>query len=404
MTDTSRLFYEDAYRTEFEARVLERRQREAAQAVVLDRTCFYPESGGQPWDTGTLNGAAVVQVVEEGASILHVLGGESGANSDLAPGAEVIGRIDWPRRFDHMQQHTGQHILSQAFIEVLNGETRSFHLGAEASTLEIGLSRIEETDLERVERRANEIVFRDIEVKHYFVAAENIGQVPLRRPPKKEGTIRVVEVEGFDYSACGGTHCRRTGEVGLIKIIRWDKIRGNLRFEFLCGGRAREDYSRRNSALRRISALFSVSDADAPASVDKALTELKAQNKAARALREKLADHEAQNLVREAEGLVIRRVFPDKTPEEVRLLALAVIRQASRVVLFASSSGAQGHVILARSGDIPLDLRELTPLIAAEVNGKGGGSPSLVEIVASEPSGLERALEEGVQAVLSKVN
>ncbi|MBN2199982.1 MAG: alanyl-tRNA editing protein, partial [Candidatus Aminicenantes bacterium] len=335
---TERLFFRDGYRTEFEARILERREHEGRPAVVLDKTCFYPESGGQPWDTGTLSGAPVVQVVEEGESILHVLADESGPGPALETGAAVSGRIDWPRRFDHMQQHTGQHILSQAFIEVLNGETRSFHLGEAASTLEIGLSRAEDADIERVERRANEIVFRDLEVKTYFVNAENIGQIPLRRPPKKEGTIRVVEVEGFDYSACGGTHCRRTGEIGLIKVIRWDKIRGNLRFEFLCGGRALEDYGRRNAALRRISGLFSASDADAPASVEKALGEIKAQNKAAKALREKLAACEAQDLIRETEGRVIRRVFSDKTPEEVRLLALAVIRQASRIVLFAAEA------------------------------------------------------------------
>jgi len=398
---TNRLYFEDAYRTEFEARVLERREHEGRPAVVFDRTCFYPESGGQPWDTGTLSGVPVVQVLEEDGSILHVLGRDPGPA--FAPGAAVAGRIDWPRRFDHMQQHTGQHILSQAFIEVLNGETRSFHLGAEVSTLEIGLSRIEEADLERVERRASEIVFRNLEVKTYFVPAEKIGDVPLRRPPKKEGTIRVVEVEGFDYSACGGTHCRRTGEVGLVKIIRWDKIRGNLRFEFLCGGRALADYGRRNAALRRISALFSVSDTDAPASVEKALGELKAQNKAAKALREKLAAYEAQDLIRESEGRVIRRVFSDKTPEEVRFLALAVIRQASRVVLLASSSGAQSRIILARSDDIPLDLREIAPFVISRVSGKGGGSPSLVEVVTTDASALEEALDEGVRAALSRL-
>ncbi|MBM3297840.1 MAG: hypothetical protein FJY83_09625 [Candidatus Aminicenantes bacterium] len=400
---TTRLYFEDACRTEFDARVLERRDREGRPSVVLDQTCFYPESGGQPWDTGTLNGAPVIQVVEEGESILHVLGDEAGASPALDPGAAVAGRIDWPRRFDHMQQHTGQHILSQAFIEVLDGETRSFHLGEAVSTLEIGLDRIEEADLERVERRANEIVFRNLEVKTYSVAADKIGEVPLRRPPKKEGAIRVVEVEGFDYSACGGTHCRRTGEVGLIKVIRWDKIRGNLRFDFLCGGRALEDYSRRNSALRRISGLFSVSDMDAPASVEKAIGELKAQNKASKALREKLAAYEAGDLISETEGRVISRVYKDKTPEEVRFLALAVIRQASRVVLCASSSGAQSHIILARSDDIPLDLRELAPLIISRVNGKGGGSPSLVEIVTPGSSGLEQALDEGAKAILSKL-
>ena len=163
---------------------------------MLDRTCFYPESGGQPSDKGTIEGIRVVQVLEEGAAIVHFLEGK-------VPADKVTGRIDWPTRFDHMQQHTGQHILSQAFFEVLKGETMSFHLGESLSTLEISVPKITDEEVEKVEELANRVLFEDREVRTYFVSEDLIQTVPLRKPPKKKGLIRVVEVASFDYSACG---------------------------------------------------------------------------------------------------------------------------------------------------------------------------------------------------------
>jgi len=382
---TVRLYFDDPTTAEFEAKIVRRENRDGRPALVLDRTAFYPESGGQPADRGTINGVRVIDVQEDGEDILHFV------ERDV-PGESVQGKVDWPLRFDRMQQHSGQHILSQAFIEVLKAETRSFHLGDEVSTLEIGLAKADEADLERVERRANAVVFEDREVKTYFVPEDKIAEVPLRRPPKKEGTIRVVEISGFDYSACGGTHVRRTGEVGLIKVTRWEKVRGNLRFDFLCGGRALTDYGLKNRSLRRGSGLFSVSDKDAAASVEKTLADLKAQKKTARIMQETLAKYEARDIIANEPGPLIRRVFEDKTPEEVKLLALSVVRQAARVVLFAAKARPQSHIIVARSDDLSMDLRQLTPVILPIVSGKGGGGASLIEIVTEDPSTLDEAL------------
>jgi len=382
---TVRLYFDDPTTAEFEAKIVRRENRDGRPALVLDRTAFYPESGGQPADRGTINGVRVIDVQEDGEDILHFV------ERDV-PGESVQGKVDWPLRFDRMQQHSGQHILSQAFIEVLKAETRSFHLGDEVSTLEIGLAKADEADLERVERWANAVVFEDREVKTYFVPEDKIAEVPLRRPPKKEGTIRVVEISGFDYSACGGTHVRRTGEVGLIKVTRWEKVRGNLRFDFLCGGRALTDYGLKNRSLRRVSGLFSVSDKDAAASVEKTLADLKAQKKTARIMQETLAKYEARDIIANEPGPLIRRVFEDKTPEEVKLLALSVVRQAARVVLFAAKARPQSHIIVARSDDLSMDLRQLTPVILPIVSGKGGGGASLIEIVTEDPSKLDEAL------------
>ncbi len=384
-SETKRLYYEDAYLTEFEAEVVERREHEGLPAVVLDRTAFYPESGGQPWDKGTLDGVEVVKVVEEDGSILHVLAKE-------IPGPRVRGLVDWPTRFDHMQQHTGQHVLSQAFWELLKGETLSFHLGPEVSTLEIGLRAITDADADRVEARANAIVWEGREVKAYSVPEERIGDVPLRRPPKKHGLLRVVEVDGFDWSACGGTHCRRTGEIGAIRLGAIEKIRGNLRFEFLCGGRALRDARGKDRTVRKLAAAFSCAAADVGAQVDKLSAEYKALKKRARRLEEKLAVFEAQEVIQGATGSIISGIFEDKTPDEARFLALNIAKSGPFAVVYGTRGETQGHLVLARADALDVDLRKVIPVVSAAVPVKGGGGPSLVELVTAEKGRLAEAV------------
>jgi alanyl-tRNA synthetase len=386
MSATKRLYFDDAYLTEFDAKIVETREDEGRPAVILDRTAFYPESGGQPSDRGTLGGAAVLEVLDLDGVILHVLERPVG-------GGRVGGRVDWALRFDHMQQHTGQHVLSQAFFEILKGETRSFHLGPDVSTLEIGLPSATEAELDRVEDRANAVVWEDREVKTYFVPEERIGEVPLRRPPKKSGLLRVVEVDGFDYSACGGTHVRRTGEIGLVRIGPAEKIRGNLRFDFLCGGRALRDYRVRDRAVRRVAGMFSASPADAPGQVEKMAAELKALKKRARRLEEGLAAFEAGEIVKEAGGRVIAGVLEGKTPEEARFLALNIIKSGEFAVAYGAAGEDQVHLIAARSESIKADLRQLIPAVAAVVPVRGGGGPSLVELVTPEKTRLREIVE-----------
>ena len=386
MAETKKLYFEDAYLIEFDARVIEKREIEGRPAIILDRTAFYPEAGGQSCDRGTIDGIAVLQVVEDGEAIVHVL--ERAIEADT-----VHGRIDWPRRFDRMQQHSGQHILSQAFYEVVKGATMSFHIGEDVSSVEIGVPKISDADLDRVEARANAVLFEDREIKTYFVPEERIGAVPLRKPPKKEGPIRVVEVSGFDYSACGGTHCRRAGEIGLIKVTKADRIRNNLRFEFVCGGRALRDYQEKNRTVRQAAAFFSVADRDVATTVGKSLTEIKALKKKARKLEERIASYEAREIIHGAQGKVIQAVFEDKSPEEARFLAVQVIHHAELIVLFGAHGENQSHLILAAAEGLGLDVRTLIPAVSAVVQVRGGGSPSLVELVTTEKDKLGPALE-----------
>ncbi|MCX6561449.1 MAG: alanyl-tRNA editing protein [Candidatus Aminicenantes bacterium] len=395
MATTERLYFEDSGQIEFEAAVLERRAVEGLPSVVLDRTCFYPESGGQPWDLGRLGGVRVVRVIEEEGAILHVLEKE-------APGESLRGEVDWLRRFDHMQQHSGQHILSQAFLETAGGETRSFHLGPEVSTLEIGLADASDETIDRVERRANEVVFEDREVRTFFVPAERIGEIPLRRPPKVEGTIRVVEVAGFDFSACGGTHVRRTGEIGLIKIIGAEKIRGNLRFTFVCGGRALTEFQVRTRVVRDLVGRFNVPPAELPGQVEKLAGEAKSMKKSLRALEAAAAEREGAELAASAGGdAILIRIFDDRGPEAVRALALSFVRGGGRAALFAARSPERLQIVLARAESLAFDLRTLVGLVAPLVAGKGGGGASLVEIAGQPQADAAAALERAAEAIRS---
>lgn len=392
---TERLYLDDPYRIEFEARIVEKEGRKEGVAVILDQTCFYPESGGQPNDRGWIDGVDVVKVFEEGDRIVHVLDRDIEAES-------IQGKIDWKTRFDHMQQHSGQHILSQSFDEILQAGTLAFHLGEAASTLEMDLQKVSDEKVERVELRANEIVFEDREVKIHSLSEDEVGSLPLRRPPKKKGIIRVVEISDYDFSACGGTHVRRTGEVGLIKILKWEKIRGNIRFEFVCGTRAVQDYMAKNRILRELSNRLTVHDREVLSSVDRLYADLKSLKSETRKMREKMAQYEAQEMIQKVKGRIIKQVFAEKTREEARFLALSIIRSGDYVVLFGLKGKERGHLILACSEKLNLDMRDVIPVVSPLINGKGGGSPSLVELVGEDAENIPQALEEARQFIEKK--
>lgn len=271
---TERLYYTDAYLRTFTSCVVAFALNGTwggRPGVTLDRTAFYPTSGGQPHDTGTLGGAAVVDVVEVNGSIVHIVGGLDGvppASSALAVGAEVEGTVDWERRFDHMQQHTGQHVLSAVFARELGAETVSVHLDG-SSTLDLAISSLEPEAARRVEDAANRIVFENRPVTVRFVSEAEAAQLGLRRPPQRSGTIRVVEVLDCDRSACGGTHVRSTGEIGPIVLRRWERTKGQIRVEFLAGRRAIDDYRWKHALITEWSGRLTVGERDLHGALDK---------------------------------------------------------------------------------------------------------------------------------------
>ncbi len=390
---TERLYYSDSYLREFEAQVLEARSSGDRVAVVLDRTAFYPTSGGQPHDRGTLNGSAVIDVTEDGETIVHTV------TSPVA--GEVVGRIDWARRFDHMQQHTGQHILSQAFLQVGGAQTRSVHFGVEAATLDLELADLAVEAVTQVEDLANSIVVEDRPVHIHLVDELALGDLGLRRPPKRRGRIRIVEIEGFDRSACGGTHVRRTGEIGSIKVRRWERAKGGIHAEFLCGWRALRDYRQKSVLLGELGGRFSVSEHEVGDAVGRMADQLADSRRALAVYRDQVLAAEVEARVRAAgTGCVIAEVVADRSAADVAELAGRIVAAGCPVVLLGTPDG---KVVFARSPDLSVDMRALLRRVTEAVGGRGGGRPDFVQGAvppARVAETIEKAASEARQVVL----
>jgi len=355
---TQRLYYQDSYLKEFKARILKKIKIGNQPAVILDRTAFYPTSGGQPFDKGVIQDSPVVEVVEEGEKIIHILREE--IEEDI--NSEVTGRIDWERRFDHMQQHLGQHILSGALMKLWGAETVSFHLGEEVCTLDISKEKFSEEEAKKAEECANEIIFDNRLIKCYFVEGEEeLNKLNLRKiPNRKEGKLRIVEVENFDLSACGGTHCRTTGEVGIIKIIKWEKRGEKIRLEFICGRRAWEDYFWKNELIKNISNKLTIKDSELSEVIDRILEERKETRKELKEFKERLQTWEARDIINEPSSLkdgemkIVKKVFEEKNFQEIRELVQKIINLNDRMVVLFGVKDAGARILSALRRDYVL--------------------------------------------------
>lgn len=375
---TEKLYHHDATLQTFTARVIARRETERGPAVQLDRTAFYPTAGGQPHDTGALNDIPVLDVWEENDGALwHLL-------ERPLEAAEVSGQIDYARRFDHMQQHTGQHLLSAAFVQVCQAATLSFHLGTEASTIDVARDPVTWEEAGAVEDAVNAAIWQNRPITLHFVTQAELGAIPLRKPPAVSGVIRVVWVEGFDASACGGTHVRHTGEVGLLKITGLERYKGGTRITFLCGERALHDYRRALHLLRETSAGLSIGQDELPAAVARLQTENRDAAQALRQARSALTEIEGEQLwtaAPERDG--IRRIvahWPARSFEEARAIAIRLRERPRTLLLLAATEGDALRLVCARSDDLP-DVNASTLLRAAAetLGGRGGGAPTLAQ-------------------------
>jgi len=390
---TRRLYYDDSYTTEFDAVVVERLRIAGRNALVLDQTAFYPASGGQPFDTGTISGARVEQVEEDDSGrILHYI-------DNLPEAEQVRGRIDWDRRFDHMQQHTGQHVLSQAFLAEARAGTVSFHLGQQTSAIDIEWAKAEPEVLRRVEDLAARIVFDDRPVRILNVRREELSSLGVRKDSQREGEIRVIDVEGFDRSPCGGTHVRRTGEIGMIFILGAERYKGGTRIEFACGARALDAFRKDHQVLRELGNLHSAHPSELPALAAKYLQERSALLRDQARLETLLLETEAQDLRRQAgaaAGLVtVCRSYADRRIESLKLLAQKLTAAPGTVAILFTSLGTP-QLIVARSADVPGDCGAAVRQLTARFGGRGGGRPELAQAGGFAAA----ALEEGREALL----
>jgi alanyl-tRNA synthetase len=394
---TERLYYDDPFLQDFSAQVVDIREASRADGIsiwqiALDRSAFYPTSGGQPFDTGTLsatsrNGAtleAMVESVEEDSQgqIWHF------TRKPLLSGTLVQGSIHWPRRLDHMQQHSGQHLLSAVFARELDAQTVSFHLGDSASTIDLSTGPIAQHSLERVEHIANEIIAEDRAVSIRTVERDKaeslLAECRLHKLPERDGNIRLIEIGDYDLNACGGTHVRSTGQIGGLLIRAVERVSRGVRVEFVCGLRAVSAARHDFVLLGRTGAALSVGSADIPAAVERLQAEAKASIKDRQRLREDLATYHATRLAVEEmiqDNLrLVRRTFSDRDREYVRLLASRLSASVPRTVaLFVSGEAEPARIFLARSRDMNLHCGDFLRGALAEHGLRGGGSPDLAQ-------------------------
>jgi alanyl-tRNA synthetase len=359
---------------------------------VLDRTAFYPTSGGQPHDTGTLADAPVVDVVDAEDRIVHVLAGPAGAPGP-AVGTEVQGTVDWDRRFDHMQMHTAQHVLSAEFLRILGAETESVHLG-DSATLDLALSALAPEDARRVEEAANRVVFENRPVTARFVDPSAAASLGLRRPPRRTGMLRIVEVADCDRSACGGTHVRAPGEIGIIVLRRWERTRGRIRVEFLCGGRALRDYRWKHALVTEWSTRLGVQDQELGPAFHRLTTQARDRDRSLEAARRRLVAYEAADRLAAAPpgpGWTVLRVeAAQRDPDDVRMLLRELTSRARCIAL--AGDPKTGRLYFSRSAGEGPDMAALLARACAAEGGRGGGTGEWAQGVVPPGEAVTRAL------------
>jgi alanyl-tRNA synthetase len=376
-TRALRLYYTDAEVRAFDAVVRSCDAVSDGFHVRLDRTAFYPTSGGQPFDTGRIGASLVVDVIddEESGDVAHVV------TAPLAIGAEVRGEIDAARRVDHMQQHTGQHVLSAAFDRVLGVPTVSFHMGADVSTIDLARD-VTAAEIATAETEANRVVWEDRPVTVRFVSSEEAASLPLRKPPKRAGEIRLVDVADFDLSACGGTHVASTGRIGIIAVTAWERFKGGTRVSFVCGRRALDSHRRLRDVVSSASSLLSTGAVEIAPQIEKLQQDARERARLLADVQTELAGHRARAWREAAETIgphrVVLRIDPAADSASLKTMAQAIVAEPGLVAVLIGS-GQPTPIVVARSADVSFDAGVLVRAVTTTLGGRGGGRAELAQ-------------------------
>jgi alanyl-tRNA synthetase len=392
---TERLYYADPYCREFEATVREVQSRGDRVAIALDRTAFYPTSGGQPFDTGALDRFRVVDVLDEDDAIVHLIDAEGGQVPTA--GQRVRGVLDWQRRFDHMQQHSGQHVLSAACDRLFGARTVSFHLGASSSTIDLN-RELPPPDIVAAEAEVNRVIWEDRPVTVRFVTAEEAAALPLRKESAREGTLRLIDIDGFDLSACGGTHVARTGSIGAIAIGTVERFKGGQRVEFFCGGRVVERFRAMRDTLGGAVRLLSVLPDQVAPAIERLQAESRDRQKSVAALETELAGFRAADLAAGAVPIPAGRLViaaVDGDANMLKSLASAVASRPGHVAVLVSKTRPV-LVVIARAKDVGAAANQMVTELIKAFGGRGGGRPEL-----AQAGGLDGAPEAILDAARS---
>ncbi|HWY19886.1 MAG TPA: alanine--tRNA ligase-related protein [Candidatus Acidoferrum sp.] len=403
---TDRLYYHDSFLHNFDAEVSSIVET-PRPAVILDRTAFYPTSGGQIHDTGWLiSGAEKHRITEvadtEDGHVVHYL---EAPLKDVKPGTRVHGEIDPARRLDHIQQHSAQHVLSAAFVRLFNMPTVSFHMADDYCSIDLETSSLTAAQIESAERLANEIILENRGVEVRFVTRDEAEKLGLRKlPPTERDQLRLIDIRDFDLTACGGTHVSTTGQIGSILLRKTEKVRHGHRVEFVAGGRAVSTARRDFSTLTETAALFSAHLYDVPQQARKSLDEIRSLRKQREQSQDELAVAQAATLLAETpethgRKLVVRS-FSDRDLNFLKLLAQKITRQSPAIALLATDS-PQPALVFAQSPGQPHDMGALLKQTLAKLGGRGGGSKDLAQGGAPTAEGLNAALAAAAQSVTS---
>ena len=398
---TTKLFYQDPYITTFLAQRLKQATDEAGRPyVVLDQTAFYPTGGGQPNDTGTLNGVNVIDVEEVDGEIRHYV------QDNIPEGDQLKGEIDWVRRYDHMQQHAGQHILSAAFEDQFDYKTVSFHLGKEICTIDLDVPSLEAEEGEKAEAFANGVIQYNHAIETKWVEEEELANYPLRKQVAVSDQIRLVMIPGVDYSGCGGTHPSSTGEVSAISILKWEKQKKQTRVHFVCGNRVLVQLRDKQTIVQGLTNVLNVPQPDLVEAANRVVMQSKEHEKTIDELKDQLLNFKAKDLLHSAETIhdqkVVQMISKEYGMKELQKLAKSILKEApSVVVFFLSEMENKLQIVCGRGEELDLDmnatLKEVLPLI----NGKGGGKKDFAQGGGEAIRSPEEVLIELVKASLN---
>ena len=388
----TRLYLENPYLQQFSSVVSERTEVKGRPGLILEQTAFYPSAGGQPHDNGTIDGIAVIDVFEDDDHrIVHLL-------KKPVDSATVTGVIDWRRRFDHMQQHTGQHLLSQAFVRKCRANTISFHLGETSATIDLDCSGLDDRAIAGVEDVANRIIYENRPVTPHIVDENQLGRFPVRGKTERQTGVRIIEIEDFDFSPCGGTHCGATGEIGIVRISRCEPHKGGLRVHFLCGRRAFADYRRKAAILKTLTTELSTAEAALPDMIQKRRQHLEALQRENADVKQQMITHEARALVESSDRTgsirIISEVFTGRDQKEVKQLARTITENyPDAIVLFGVRAAGKATLLFMRSDNLPIDMARLIDAACCIIEGRGGGRPQAAQGGGSAGQNIEKALQ-----------
>lgn len=373
-----KLYYIDQYLKEFEAKIIDVKKYDNKFHIALDRTAFFPGGGGQSCDLGELNGINVLDVYEENGVIYHVV------SDDISNKANIIGKIDWDRREDGMHQHLAQHVLSGCFFKLFNCNTVSIHLGKDISTVDI-IGHLTEEQIRKAEKMANDIIREDILVKGFVPSEKELGSMKLRRDlPNTEEEIRVIKIGDLDINACCGVHPKRTLDLKLIKIKKYEKNKNNTRIEFLAGERAVKDSLYKDKVLKDICNYLSSNEEEALNSIKNLKSNIDDLNNEKRKLEEELINYEIENILfnssKENDLIIIRKIFNERSIDYIRKLANKLTERSNIVCLFSITNNNRINILFSCSKDLEeINMGQLLKESIKEINGKGGGSKILAQ-------------------------